>query len=114
MKLGATSSPALDVSAAAEKARPGGSDPAKASAPANANASTPSASAQAQSASVTVSTSSSTLALAASGPTSDIDQAKVTAVRSAIANGSYKVNAGAIADKMLSNAQEVLQRQSTH
>ncbi|RUP23841.1 MAG: flagellar biosynthesis anti-sigma factor FlgM, partial [Curvibacter sp.] len=40
----------------------------------------------------------------------DIDMDKVNAVRSAIDNGTYKVNAGAIADKLLSNAQEVLQR----
>lgn len=60
-------------------------------------------------ASVTVSKlaqSVSTSALASS----DIDTGKVESIRTAIANGSYKVNAEAIADKLLSNAKEVLQR----
>jgi negative regulator of flagellin synthesis FlgM len=34
----------------------------------------------------------------------------VESVRTAIANGSYKVNAEAIADKLLSNAKEMLKR----
>lgn len=41
----------------------------------------------------------------AKGP--DIDTAKVETVRAAIANGTYKVNADAIADKLLSNAREM-------
>ena len=40
----------------------------------------------------------------------DIDTNKVESVRSAISNGSYKVNAEAIADKLLSNAKEMMQR----
>ena len=35
---------------------------------------------------------------------SDIDMAKVKAMREAIANGTFSVNAGAIADKLLSDA----------
>ena len=42
----------------------------------------------------------------------DIDTAKVEAVRSAIANGTYKVNPEAIADKLLSNAKEMFTRKS--
>ena len=42
--------------------------------------------------------------------TNGMAMASLRAVRSAIDNGTYKVNAGAIADKLLSNAQEVLQR----
>lgn len=38
----------------------------------------------------------------------DIDTDKVNAVRQAIADGSYVVNAEAIADKLLSNAQDML------
>lgn len=34
----------------------------------------------------------------------DIDMAKVQAMREAIANGSFSVNAGAIADKLLADA----------
>lgn len=36
--------------------------------------------------------------------TSDVDTAKVQAMREAIANGTFKVNAGAIADKLLTDA----------
>jgi negative regulator of flagellin synthesis FlgM len=41
---------------------------------------------------------------------SGIDEAKVATVRAAIANGTFQVNAGVIADKLLANAQEVLSR----
>lgn len=39
---------------------------------------------------------------------SDFDAGRVKAVRSAIENGTFKVDAGAIADKMLSNAEEII------
>ena len=39
-----------------------------------------------------------------------VDVKKVAAMREAIANGTYKVNADAIADKLLANAQEILSR----
>jgi len=42
--------------------------------------------------------------------TADVDMNKVNAVKQSISDGSYKVNSGAIADKLLSNAQEMLQR----
>lgn len=38
----------------------------------------------------------------------DFDAGKVRAMREAIEKGTFKINAGAIADKLLSNAQEVL------
>lgn len=57
-----------------------------------------------------VSVSSLAQTLGSDSTDGDIDMDKVKAVRSAIDNGTYKVNAGAIADKLLSNAQEVLQR----
>jgi negative regulator of flagellin synthesis FlgM len=40
----------------------------------------------------------------------DVDMERVNAVRAAIDNGTYKVNPQAIADKMLTNAQEMLDR----
>lgn len=38
----------------------------------------------------------------------DIDQARVDQIKAAIANGTYKIDAEAIADKMLANAEEML------
>ncbi|NCN71470.1 MAG: flagellar biosynthesis anti-sigma factor FlgM [Rhodoferax sp.] len=65
-----------------------------------------------QSAGVAVSVSSLARSLEASnrGETPDVDTAKVEAVRNAIAQGTYAVNPEAIADKLLSNAQEMLTR----
>ena len=39
---------------------------------------------------------------------SDVDMAKVNAIREAIANGTFKINASMIADKMLVDAAELL------
>ncbi len=58
---------------------------------------------------VSVSASARTLEAAATAG-NGIDAAKVAAVRAAIADGSFKVDSGAIADKLLANAQEFLSR----
>lgn len=42
--------------------------------------------------------------------TADVDMAKVEAVRTAIEQGTYVVNPEVIADKLLANAQEMLNR----
>ncbi|MGM9426925.1 flagellar biosynthesis anti-sigma factor FlgM [Hydrogenophaga sp. MI9] len=66
------------------------------------------ASAQPQ-AGVTVTLSSSaTQALSGAGNNDVFNADKVEAMKAAIADGSFKVNAEAIADKMLSNAAEML------
>jgi negative regulator of flagellin synthesis FlgM len=61
---------------------------------------------------VAVTVSSLTRSMEAAGPSDapDVDMTKVSAMREAIAQGSFAVNPEAIADKLLSNAQEVLQR----
>lgn len=60
---------------------------------------------------VPVTMSNSTRSLdPASRSSADFDASKVKAVRAAIERGTFSVNADAIADKMLSNAQEVLSR----
>lgn len=59
---------------------------------------------------VTVSSMARSLEAGSTGETPDVDTAKVNAVRASIANGTYVVNAEAIADKLLSNAQEMLTR----
>ncbi len=57
---------------------------------------------------MTVTLSPQSQALSTQGSNADVDTAKVESVKSAIANGSFKVNAEAIADKLLSNASEML------
>ena len=59
---------------------------------------------------VTVSTLARALEKSEATQPGDFDTAKVASVKSAIKDGSYVVNAEAIADKLLSNAQEMLNR----
>ena len=59
---------------------------------------------------VTVSAAARSLEVASTSAGSGIDEAKVAAVRAAISAGTFRVDSGAIADKLLSNAQEVLSR----
>ncbi|MEY2684865.1 MAG: hypothetical protein RJA09_2009 [Pseudomonadota bacterium] len=58
---------------------------------------------------VTVTLSPQSQNLSVQGPSSDtFDSGKVEAIKNAIANGSFQINAEAIADKLLSNASEML------
>jgi negative regulator of flagellin synthesis FlgM len=52
----------------------------------------------------------STAAMTASAADGSFDVAKVERIASAIRDGSYQVDAGAIADKLIANAQELLSR----
>ena len=61
---------------------------------------------------VTVSTLARSLEKPEATQPGDIDTGKVASVKAAIQDGSYVVNAEAIADKLLSNAQEMLNRAS--
>lgn len=65
-----------------------------------------------QSAGVAVTVSSLARSMETSGASdlAEVDMAKVNSVKQAISDGTYKVNAGVIADKLLFNAQEMLQR----
>lgn len=60
-------------------------------------------------ASVSVSALSRTMEASRQSDVGAIDQAKVDEIKASIADGSYKVDAEAIADKLLANAQEMLQ-----
>ena len=77
-----------------------------------ANSATGTAQSKASSSSVSVSVSGLAKALAKPeiSNAADIDTDKVAAVKAAIEDGSYTVNAEAIADKLLSNTQELLRR----
>jgi negative regulator of flagellin synthesis FlgM len=59
---------------------------------------------------VTVSTLARSMEATNAGDAPEVDMGKVNAVRNAIAEGTYVVNPEVIADKLLSNAQEMLQR----
>lgn len=64
---------------------------------------------RANAAGVPVTVSNSARSLDANAKTSlDIDMAKVNAIRAAIANGTFKVNANVVADKMLVDAAALL------
>lgn len=96
MKIGATSSPAADAATLARA----NADIGAAAAAKTRGAQEPAGS------SVQLSSAAAGLLNAASTP--EFDTAKVERVRQAIADGSFKVDAEAIADKLIANAQEVL------
>ncbi|WP_137921237.1 flagellar biosynthesis anti-sigma factor FlgM [Hydrogenophaga sp. 2FB] len=69
----------------------------------------PTATVKPQPAGVTVTLSPSTVSAMGPGGSSEVFNAeKVEAMKQAIANGTFQVNAEAIADKMLANAAEML------
>ena len=71
-------------------------------------------SAQVATASAGVSFSSSAKALDPAGrATTEFDTGRVQAMRDAIANGTFRVNAEAIADKLLANTGEILAHSMT-
>lgn len=89
--------PATGQSAAAEAAKAG------------ANAAVPNAVAPtAPDASAKVEISSTASTLLAGGAGAEFDADKVARISQAMADGSFKVNPGVIADKLISNAQELL------
>jgi negative regulator of flagellin synthesis FlgM len=49
--------------------------------------------------------------LRSSGETSTFDSAKVSEIKQAISDGRFKINAGAIADRLVSSAREILDSQ---
>jgi negative regulator of flagellin synthesis FlgM len=102
MKIQALNDPAVAAaSLAATKAERGGAS-------SGTGATEAAGAASGAGATVTVSGAVRTLTVASAG--TGIDEAKVATVKAAIAGGTFKVDSGAIADKMLSNAQEMLTR----
>ena len=95
MKIGSQSSPAADAAALARANSEAGAAAVKARGPQEAVAS-----------SVRLSSTASGLLAEAASP--EFDAGKVERMKQAIANGSFKVNAQEIADKMIANAAELL------
>ncbi len=101
MKIGQSPEPSPGVPAPAAK-RPGAETEAAAQARSAAQQPT-------QASSVSVSTLTRTMELSRrSSDAADIDQAKVEQIRASIEDGSYVVDAEAIADKMLADAEDML------
>lgn len=105
MKIGQPSDNPIPVSSNATSAPPKAGQGATTTATA-----TTAKSAQSAGVAVTVSTLARSLGAAKNGDASVIDAKKVAQVRSAIEQGTFVVNAEAIADKLLANAQEMLKR----
>jgi negative regulator of flagellin synthesis FlgM len=103
MKIGQPSDNPMLVSTTAQPVPP--KDRQSASSTANAAATK---STQSAGVAVTVSTLARSMGAAKTGEAADVDMAKVNSVRAAIKEGTFVVNAEAIADKLLSNAQEML------
>lgn len=101
MKIGPTPEPGQGIQPPAKRSGP------QADAAAQAQAAAVRAPASAGP-SVTVSTLGKTLEATRRADAGDIDQAKVDEIKAAISDGSYQIDAEAIADKMLANAQEML------
>ncbi|MDP2367540.1 flagellar biosynthesis anti-sigma factor FlgM [Rhodoferax sp.] len=105
MKIGQPSDPPVSASSPLPATQP------KSASSASTNANTAaSKSTQSAGVAVTVSTLARTLEAANRGEAAEVDTEKVNAVRAAIEQGSYVVNPEAIADKLLANAQELLDR----
>jgi negative regulator of flagellin synthesis FlgM len=86
--------------------------PAKVGTPAAANGQAPAATASAipttADASAKIELSSTASTLLSGNATPEFDAQKVDRIAKSIDDGSFKVNHGAIADKLISNAQELL------
>lgn len=103
MKIGQPSDNPIPVSSSVTQAPPKTGQNAAATATATA-----ATSAQSSGVAVTVSPLARSLGAAKAADVSLVDAKKVAQMRSAIEQGTYVVNAQAIADKLLANAQEML------
>jgi negative regulator of flagellin synthesis FlgM len=111
MKIGQTPDNSIQVQLGNASGAQKAAQNANASASASAAASTGAAqSTRSAGVAVTVSTLARGLEKSGRNEGADVDAQKVASVRAAIENGSYVVNPEAIADKLLSNAQEMLNR----
>ena len=106
MKIGQPLDTSVPVNSTAANA------PAKGGQSASTAAATASAQAPSAGVAVTVSPMARTLEASKRSEAADVDLEKVKSVRAAIAQGTFKVNPEAIADKLITSAQEILNRTS--
>jgi negative regulator of flagellin synthesis FlgM len=102
MKIGHSADKPLPAAAAAAGTPAAPAEAAKATAGVAASA------APTVDASATVALSSTASTLLSSGAAGEFDAEKVARIAGAIADGSFKINPEAIADKLIANAQELL------
>ncbi|QEA12596.1 flagellar biosynthesis anti-sigma factor FlgM [Comamonas flocculans] len=105
MKIDNHADPAQALARAAankQQAKPAAAAPAGEAAPRSAS--------RAAAAGVPVTLSHNVRGAAVGRANADFNAEKVDAIKTAISNGSYRVNAEAVADKMLENAYETLSR----
>jgi negative regulator of flagellin synthesis FlgM len=107
MKIGPSPDKSLQIPSGSAAA---GQKPSQAAPASNSTTTSAAPSTRSAGVAVTVSTLARGLEKAARSDASVIDTQKVASVRSAIQDGTYVVNPEAIADKLLSNAQEMLNR----
>lgn len=103
MKIGSPS----DKAPVAPASPTGRTQPGEAAAP-----TAPAQNAAEPSAQVELSSTATTLMSGVGGSSAEFDADKVARISAAIADGSFKVNHAAIADKLIANAQEVLTKAS--
>ena len=65
-----------------------------------------------ESAQVKLSSTATTMLAGSNAASADFDAEKVQRITQAIADGSFRIDAGAIADKLIANAEEVLRNGS--
>ena len=109
MKIGNPTGPAPTAAPASEQtastsgvSRPAG-DP---------RATTATAATGSESSQVELSSTATTMLAGTGAASADFDAAKVQRITQAIADGSFRIDAGAIADKLIANAEEVLRNGS--
>ena len=66
-----------------------------------------------ESSQVKLSSTATTMLAGSNAASADFDAEKVQRITQAIADGSFRIDAGAIADKLIANAEEVLRNGST-
>ena len=103
MKIGNPTGPAPTAAPATEQAA-GVSRPA--------NEQSTAAAAGNESAQVRLSSTATTMLAGSNAASADFDAEKVQRITQAIADGSFRIDAGAIADKLIANAEEVLRNGS--
>ena len=111
MKIGHPADPAAAAAAALAQSRVATTDASKAAGPIATPTPMPKAAVEPEAGTqIALSSTAATLRSGTADAAGDFDAAKVSRISQAIADGSFKVNPEAIADKLIANAQELLSK----